>query len=284
MRKLALLLLTVTVLALACAKLDSFLYNPQRVDHYALAYGPTVPAGWRVPASLRNELTLQADDGSTVYAVMALQPTAARSHAPTVLYHHGNKSGIDEYWVRVSRLWSLGANVLIYEYPGYGRAAGTPSEAGIYRNAAAAMNHLRSLRAQIDQDRIFHYGYSLGGGPAVETARSGGAYRGLITESIFASVDALVADGSLVLPGSFVAHDDFDNLGKIAAAARASSVGVLLLHGSADDFVDPKYLDQLDAAIGTVAAHRKVLVPGASHTSVPDWPGYDATIKAFLQK
>jgi pimeloyl-ACP methyl ester carboxylesterase len=278
------LCLTLLAALLACATLDSFLYNPQHVDHYALAYAPSVPQAWRVPTALRRELTLQADDATPVYAVMLLQPPAARALCPTVLYHHGNKSGIDEYWVRVSHLWSLGANVLIYEYPGYGRASGTPTEQGIYRNALVALRYLHGLGAEIDQQRVFHYGYSLGGGPALETASNGGPYAGLITESIFASVAALVADGSLVVPASFVSHEQFDNLGKIVAAARASSLGVLLMHGSADDFVDPKYLGQLDAAIGAAAPHHKVLVPGASHTSVPDSAGYDALVREFLQR
>jgi dienelactone hydrolase len=272
------------VALVACARLDSFLYNPQHVDHYTFAYAPSVPAAWRVPTELHRELTLQADDGTPVYAVMLLQPTAARALVPTVLYHHGNKSGIDEYWARVSHLWSLGANVLIYEYPGYGRAPGTPSEQGIYRNALVALGYLHGLGTEIDQRRIFHYGYSLGGGPAIETAKGGGRYAGLITESIFPSVAALVADGSLVLPASFVTHEELDNLGKIADAARASERGVLLLHGGADDFVDPKYLGPLDAAIGSAAPHQKMLVPGADHTSVPDWPGYDALVGGFLRR
>ncbi len=282
--KTAIVLLGLLVLGVACADLDAFLYNPKRVDHYTFSYDASVPTSWQVPAALREELTLQADDTSDVYAVMLWRPTAERSTAPTVLYHHGNKFGIDEYWLRVSHLWSLGANVLIYEYPGYGRAAGEPNEAGIYRNARAALAHLHSLGERIDQQRIFHYGYSLGGGPAIETAKNGGPYRGLITESIFASVHELVADGSLVVPASFITHNGFDNRGKIAAAAGHAKLGALLMHGSADDFVDPKYLEQLADAIGSSAPHREVRVPSADHTHVPSWPEYDATVREFLER
>lgn len=270
----------------ACASLDGFLYNGKHVDAYTFTYPAGTPAAVQVPPAQRQELTLTAPDGTTVYAVFVRRPSPEDRTAPTILYHHGNKWGIDEYWVRISRLWSFGANVLAYEYPGYGRADGTPTEAGIHRNARTALAYLRSLGGAIDQDRLFHYGYSLGGGPAVDAAKNGGPYRGLITESTFASVAALVSDGSLVVPRSFVTENQFDNAAKIADAARASNpaVGVLIFHGDADDFVQPKYATTLDDAIGTAAPHQKVLVPGADHGGVPDGAAYEPTVRAFLAK
>jgi fermentation-respiration switch protein FrsA (DUF1100 family) len=270
----------------ACASLDSFLYDGKRVDAYTFTYPPGTPAAWQVPAAAREELVLDRDDGTKVYAVFVRRPAPEDRSAPTVLYHHGNKWGIDEYWVRISRLWALGANVLAYEYPGYGRASGTPTEAGIYANARTALAWLRALGPAIDQQRLFHYGYSLGGGPAVETALRGGPYRGLVTESTFASVGALVSDGSLVVPRSFVTENQFDNAAKIQAAARAAdpSVGVLIFHGDADDFVQPKYATTLDDAIGGAAPHRKILVPGADHGGVPDGAAWEPELTAFLAK
>jgi fermentation-respiration switch protein FrsA (DUF1100 family) len=268
----------------ACASLDAFLYNPKRVDHYTFAYDASVPEKWRVPDALREEPTMPADDGSTVYAVMLWRPPAERATAPTILYHHGNKWGIDEYWVRASHLWSLGANVLVYDYPGYGRCDGTPTEAGIYSHARAALGYLRGLGAAIDQGRLFNYGYSLGGGPAIDTAAHHGPFRGLVTESTFASVAALVEDGSLVVPRSFVTRNVFDNVGKMQSAAIASTSGALVFHGDADDFVQPKYAEQLFDAIGAAAPRQLVRVPGADHGTVPDSPLYDAALTAFLSR
>ncbi len=271
------------VFFLACASLDSFLYNPKRVDRYALAYDSSVPEFQRVPVELREELQLTADNGSIVHAVMAYRPIADRSSAPTLLYHHGNKFGIDEYWVRVSHLWSLGANVLIYDYPGYGRCEGTPTEAGIYAHAKAATGYLRTLGSRIDQDRIFHYGYSLGGGPAIESAKSFGSFHGLIIESTFASVAALVEDGSLVVPRSFVTNNEFNNVGKIRDAAARASIGALIFHGTADDFVQPKYGEQLFDAISPTTQRTLVRIEGADHGGVPDSPRYDDELRRFLQ-
>ncbi len=288
--KLRAMLFSIVVAVLAtlpsCASLDAFLYNGKHVDAYTFSYPAGTPSAWQVPAAQREEPVITRGDGTRVYAVFLRRPAPEDRTAPTVLYHHGNKWGIDEYWVRISHLWALGANVLAYEYPGYGRADGTPTEAGIYANARAALAWLRGLGTGIDQGRLFHYGYSLGGGPAVDTAKNGGPYRGLITESTFASVAALVSDGSLVVPRSFVTENQFDSAAKIRAAAQAAdpAVGVLIFHGDADDFVQPKYATTLDDAIGDAAPHRKILVPGANHDGVPDGTAWEPEMKAFLGK
>lgn len=265
---------------LACASLDSFLYNGQHVDAYSFPYDDGTPEAWKVPPAQREEATLTADDGSTTYAVTAWQ--LDRAHAPTILYHHGNKWGIDAYWTRVGHLWSLGANVIIYDYPGYGRCDGTPTEAGIYSHARAAWAYLQAQ--DIDRSRIYHYGYSLGGGPAIEMAKDVGPFHGLILESTFASVAALVEDGSLVVPRSFVTSNRFDNVTKVRVAATNADVGALLFHGTADDFVNPKYVDQLGAAIGDAAPHEVVKVDGADHDGVPSKPIYDQKLSAMLAK
>jgi len=62
------------------------------------------------------------------------------------------------------------------------------------------------------------------------------------------------------------------------------AVPLLALHGTADDYVQPKYAQQLAAAHpGTT---ELVLVPGADHDTVPDKMGFDqyrATIDAFVR-
>jgi len=266
----------------ACVSLDGFLFNPKRVNRYELSYEATVPETRRVPPALRSEVTFPADTGSTVFAVLAERPSDERPRAPTILYHHGNTGSIDTYWARASHLWSLGANVLVYDYPGYGRCEGSPSEAGIYSHARAALGYLRSLGSRIDQQRIFHYGFSLGGGPAIDSAKHLGPVRGLVTESTFASVAALVEDGSLMVPRSFVTQNVFDNVGKIRDAAAQTRLGALIFHGTADDFVQPKYGQQLFDAIGDAAPRELVHIEGANHDGVPRSSLYDEKLRAFI--
>lgn len=55
----------------------------------------------------------------------------------------------------------LGVNLLLLEYRGYGLSSGSPSEAGLYLDAQAAVSYLKT-RTDIDQAKIIIFGRSLG--------------------------------------------------------------------------------------------------------------------------
>ena len=78
-----------------------------------------------VPAALRDEGFVTRGDGTSVHWVLARQPEGATS--TTVLYSHGNGPGLGRFWDRVEILWQLGFQVMIYDYPGFGRSGGEPS-------------------------------------------------------------------------------------------------------------------------------------------------------------
>lgn len=59
----------------------------------------------------------------------------------------------------------LGYGVLIFDYRGYGRSTGQPSEAGLYRDAQTAWDRLTRQRG-IALGRIVLFGESLGGAVA----------------------------------------------------------------------------------------------------------------------
>lgn len=284
----------------SCISLDSFFFNPTKIpdgqDYTLATYPAGFPEAMKIPADRIERLVLTAEDGSTVFAAIARHPDAATR--ATVLYHHGNASNIDGYWPRAATLFALGVNVLVYDYPGYGRSPGTPSEAGVYRAARAAYNYLRSAAAGIDTDRIFHYGYSLGSAAATQMAWES-LSAGLILEAPFTSVMALAADSSLLIPSSFLMSHRFDNKSKIRLASQRAARGVLIIHGTADDYVQTKYGRELWATIcREPVANRATLalIEGADHghaacanhddqPCLPAQPGslYLEQVRAFLE-
>lgn len=65
----------------------------------------------------------------------------------------------------------LRANVLIYDYSGYGMSEGKPSEANCYADIRAAYSYL-ICEKRLDPGQIILFGRSLGSGPTVDIATS----------------------------------------------------------------------------------------------------------------
>jgi hypothetical protein len=157
-----------------------------------------------------------------------LVPAAAASAdqpAPAVLYFHGNAEIIDHQHRIVNRYNDLGISVLLVEYRGYGRSTGKPSQAGILDDALAFHQRL-GQRDDVDADRIFYHGRSLGGGVAAALADKQSP-KALVLESTFASM-ALLTDHYSV--PSFLLKHPF----RSDRVLRRAEFPVLVFHGVSD--------------------------------------------------
>src|SRR6185295_5826038 len=77
----------------------------------------------------RGEALWSEVDGQRVEAW--LLPGDAAGAAPLMIYAHGNGELIDLWADEFAPLRAAGIHVLLVEYPGYGRSAGTPSESSV---------------------------------------------------------------------------------------------------------------------------------------------------------
>ncbi|MDB4964751.1 MAG: hypothetical protein JWN44_440 [Myxococcales bacterium] len=263
---LALSTLAVAVAASGCrARLDSFLYAPVKTDayelHTALAY---------------EEHTVSSTDGVTIYwmFVAGAQPDY------TLIYCHGQGGHLADSWPRLELLAPLGWNLVIWDYRGFGRSTGSASEPGIVADESAVWSAV-TAHAGVDPRKLVYYGRSFGGAPCIDLATHHPP-AALVEESTFSSVDALVHDGAYAdLPRSYVADARWDSLAKVATLG---AVPFLALHGTADDYVQPKYATELTSA--HPGRTQLVFVSGADHGNVPDTLGFDvyrATIDAFVR-
>lgn len=88
----------------------------------------------------------------------------------TVLFSHGNAEDLGmiyEWFVSFSR--NLRVNVFAYDYEGYGKATGSPSETSCYEDIDAAFTYLVENQ-KIPPENIVLYGRSLGTGPSLYLA------------------------------------------------------------------------------------------------------------------
>lgn len=147
------------------------------------------------------------------------------------LWCHGNAGNISHRLENLSLLRArLAVSVFIFDYRGYGRSQGEPSEAGTYADAHAALSYLRS-RPDVKPDRIVFFGRSLGAAVALELATHEPCF-GLILESPFTSVADMtraILPFTPRLPLS-TAYDSLSRIGTIHAP-------LLILHGHLDEVV-----------------------------------------------
>lgn len=174
-----------------------------------------------------EELDLTAADGVRLHGWWA--PNAAES--PAVIVCHGNGGNISHRLDKLMILRRAGASVLLFDYRGYGRSAGRPHEAGLYKDAEAAYDWLVETKG-VPASRIVFYGESLGAAVALELAlRRQGA--GLIMDSSFTSTADMGRTIFPFLPMEKIVSQRYDNAAKIGRL----KIPLLVMHSPQDDIV-----------------------------------------------
>ena len=252
-------------------RLDRFIFAPTPADSEADLFA----AATQIPAALKREIKheIVTDDGVTVNAWALLHgtpsegdPTPPGRHQTAILYCHGNNQNLSRFALRAQALWNLGYTVLAFDYRGYGKTPGTPSEQGTYRDGRAARRFITDAAGLgFDPDRVALYGYSLGAAVcsqlAVELPTPA-----LLLEAPFASIARLVGDDSgLDLPQVGFTRSRYDTEGKISGHHGS----LLVMHGLHDDYLRVGYGRLVHRAALGARPNRLVEVPGADHETVP---------------
>ena len=220
--------LLLTGLALGYAVLLAVLY----VSQSGMLFLPDLPTRRLVgtPASLGlpfEEVHLTTEDGETLHGWYLPKPGADH----TLLFCHGNAGNISHRMESLQIFHAMGLSVLIFDYRGYGQSTGTPSEAGTYRDVAAAWHHLVDGRG-IAPDRIVLFGRSLGAGIAASLPELGRA-AGLILESTFTSVPDLAAQLYPWLPVRWLSRYQYRTLARLPKIV----IPVLIIHSRNDEII-----------------------------------------------
>ena len=183
------------------------------------------------PAQLNlkfEDITFVAEDGVKLHGWW-LPHDRARG---TVLHCHGNAGNISHRLELAADLHRLGVNVFLFDYRGYGRSGGWPRERGLYRDARAAYEFVRSQYGDVEQPPVVVHGQSLGGAVAAQLALDK-PVRGLILESTFTSVPDMAANLYPWLPARLLCGARFDTLAKIGRITCPR----LLAHSTQDEMI-----------------------------------------------
>ncbi len=175
-----------------------------------------------------REVRIPVEDGPVLHGWLV---PAAREEAPVVLFFHGNAGNISHRLASIRIFHQLGLAVLIFDYRGYGRSSGQPSEEGTYRDARAAWWYL-TAKVGYEPARIVLFGRSLGAAVAAHLAQEVRS-AALILESPFVSVPDMARVYYGYLPVRWLARFRYATA-DYAARAQAP---VLVVHSPEDEVV-----------------------------------------------
>ncbi len=163
------------------------------------------------PDAAIEEVSFPAADGNTIHAWYRPQAESK----DVFLICHGNAGNLSMRGQGMLAFHQvLKCNVLIFDYPGYGKSTGRPSEAGCYASADAAIKWLNEVKG-IPPERVILFGDSLGGGIAIDAALRH-PVRALILSKPFTSAPATAKRTFFWLPVNWLMRNRFDNLSKMS--------------------------------------------------------------------
>ncbi len=117
---------------------------------------------WPEDYGLRyEEVWFRTSDGVLLYGWWIPQGKFA------VLFAHGNGGNISHRTDIAAKLYDEGFSIFFFDYRGYGRSKGRPTEKGTYKDAEGAVKYLRE-KLGVPLSRIVPVGESMGAAVVVE--------------------------------------------------------------------------------------------------------------------
>ena len=150
---------------------------------------------------------------------------------PVILFCHGNAGNISHRLENIRLLLQYGLRVFIFDYRGYGRSEGKPSETGLYWDGQAAYDYMVE-KLCIAPEKIILFGRSLGAAVAVDLCLEKET-KALIIESAFTSTKDMARTMFLFRLFAPLLPAQFNNLEKITQV----TVPKLIIHGEKDGIV-----------------------------------------------
>lgn len=235
-----------------------FVYHPN----------PWTERDWAKASGLPlEEVWFKAEDGTKLFG-WYVQSSAS---SPVLLWCHGNAGNIIHRLENLAELYRIGLSVFIFDYRGYGRSEGKPSEEGLYQDALAAYSYLVDRRG-VRPERLVLFGRSLGASVAGEIASRKPA-AGLILESPFPSIAAMARAHYGGLPMHWLLSGRFPLAERLARV----TMPVLVIHGDYDTIVPIELGREVFAAAREPKSFY--VIEGADHNNT-----YHVGGRAYFQR
>jgi len=252
-----------------------------RISPEAILKPDDPPAAAKLAPGYVIEESLIARDGRTVAVSYAHRP----GNRLVILFCGGDSFRRSREGGSVLTALAREADVVLFDYPGYGSSTGHAEPATLLDNARAAAVYVGSREPTADQARVL-YGFSLGGMIAAQLAGEQ-PFEGLVLESTSPDVTSWAHSQVPWFAKPFVRIELSPALALIdnAEALRSFPGRVLILAGGRDQQSPPalsrSFARQLAAKQRMVELR---IFPHAAHGEIYRDPEYPVVLEKFLAK
>ena len=216
-----------------------------------------------------EEITIPIDQEDTLHMVrFKTKQNPARG---VVLYFHGNRENIEWYAPQADLFTQEGYEVLMMDYPGYGKSRGERSESKIYQWAAWVY---QLARKKYEPNQIILYGKSLGTGVAAQLASKKDCNQ-LILETPYTNFSAVFSYYMPIYPFNTLLYYQFPTaqyLEKVEAPIR-------IVHGTSDFVIAHQHSINLTKKKKAI---QLVIIKGGSHNNLFEYKEARAALKKWL--
>jgi fermentation-respiration switch protein FrsA (DUF1100 family) len=221
--------------------------------------------------ALGEEVFLNTSDGERIHGLYFYGVKS-----DVILYFHGNAGDLSGWKFVAQDFTTVGYNVLLIDYRGYGKSSGAISEEGLYKDAAAAYSFLVKDKGYSPANIII-YGRSIGSGVAVDLA-SEQRCKGLVLESPYSSLATLANEKIPFFFPSLYLRYSFNNLQKIEQVRCP----VIFLHGAADELIPATHTERLFNKFS--GKKTKLIIPKGTHNDLNSFEEYNHFLTQVLPR
>lgn len=130
---------------------------------------------------------------------------AKKPTAKTIIYLHGTKGNLSTYLENASKLHNIGANILVFDYRGFGMSTGRESIENAIDDSQAVYDYLIEHKKTKPED-ISLFGFSFGGAVALELAMRR-KVSAIVLESTFSDLNKISVKKCSIFIGPLVANE-----------------------------------------------------------------------------
>ncbi|MFN3840787.1 MAG: alpha/beta hydrolase [Cyclobacteriaceae bacterium] len=254
------LVLTILSVLMITVFQDALIFQAEKLD-------PTYAYSFELPF---QEISISTDDGETLNALLFSPADTSRG---LILYFHGNAGSLQRWGNIASGLTAHGYQVLVFDYRGYGKSTGKPSEEGLYRDAEAIWEWATT---HMPHQKQILFGRSLGSAVAAYLAARVNPDL-LVLETPFDNLRGAVNPVFRPLVNIFPLRYTFPTIDRVEQA----SCKKLIFHGTDDPVVSLNSALRLKNALRP--ADEFVILEGGTHDNLSEFVLYRQKLSEALK-